>query len=64
MIHLKRYIIIIVVIVVLSSGSPDEIDSLLSERNKNEGEASRRIKTQFLIEFDGVSRNTEMFFTF
>ncbi|ESN97427.1 hypothetical protein HELRODRAFT_85555 [Helobdella robusta] len=31
----------------------DEIDSLLCERKENEHEASRRIKTQFMIEFQG-----------
>ena len=32
----------------------DEVDSLLSERRENEHEASRRLKTQFFIEFDGI----------
>merc|ERR1719206_1409674 len=35
----------------------DEIDSLLTARGgKNEAESSRRIKTEFLIQFDGVKK--------
>jgi spastin len=37
----------------------DEIDSILSERSAGEHEASRRLKTQFLIEFDGVAAGAE-----
>jgi len=33
----------------------DEIDSLLSQRSENENEGSRRIKTEFLVQFDGAS---------
>ena len=35
----------------------DEIDSLLSSRHAREHDAVRRLKTEFLIQFDGVSTN-------
>ncbi|XP_037047084.1 spastin isoform X2 [Bradysia coprophila] len=37
----------------------DEVDSLLSERSSSEHEASRRLKTEFLVEFDGLPSNPE-----
>ena len=36
----------------------DEIDSILSKRNENENEATKRLKTEFLIQFDGLGSNT------
>lgn len=35
----------------------DEIESILSKRNDNDNEASKRLKTEFLIQFDGVGSN-------
>lgn len=37
----------------------DEVDSLLSERSSHEHEASRRLKTEFLVEFDGLPSNPD-----
>ena len=36
----------------------DEIDSILSKRNESENEATKRLKTEFLIQFDGLGSNT------
>ncbi|OHT05299.1 ATPase, AAA family protein [Tritrichomonas foetus] len=37
----------------------DEIDSLLSERSENDSESARRIKTEFLIQIDGVGKSMD-----
>ncbi len=35
----------------------DEIDSILSARQENENESSRRLKTEFLVQLDGAGTN-------
>lgn len=37
----------------------DEIDSIMGTRGGNEHEASRRLKTEFLVQFDGVNSNSD-----
>jgi spastin len=37
----------------------DEIDSILTERSESEHEASRRLKTEFLLQFDGIASNSD-----
>ncbi|XP_062502210.1 spastin-like [Corticium candelabrum] len=37
----------------------DEVDSLLSERKENEHDALRRMKTEFLLSFDGIHSSAE-----
>ncbi|UJR37537.1 hypothetical protein I4U23_030239 [Adineta vaga] len=37
----------------------DEVDSLLTERKESEHDAMRRLKTEFLIQFDGVQTNSD-----
>ena len=37
----------------------DEIDSIMGARGGQEHEASRRLKTEFLVQFDGVNSASE-----
>lgn len=36
----------------------DEIDSIMSTRTTNENDSSRRLKSEFLVQFDGVTSNS------
>jgi len=36
-----------------------QIDSVMSTRLANENDSSRRLKSEFLIQFDGVSSNPD-----
>lgn len=37
----------------------DEVDSLLTQRSDTEHECSRRIKTEFLVQLDGATTDSE-----
>lgn len=39
----------------------DEIDSVLSKRSSNENESSRKLKTEFLVQMDGVQSSKSEF---
>jgi vacuolar protein-sorting-associated protein 4 len=36
----------------------DEIDSMAGNRSENDNESSRRVKTEFLVQMDGVGKET------
>ena len=37
----------------------DDIDSILSKRSENDNDAAKRLKTEFLIQFDGLGSNSD-----
>ena len=37
----------------------DEVDSLLCQRTDGENEASRKIKTEFMVQLEGVGNSVE-----
>jgi len=37
----------------------DEVDAILKSRSENEQESSRRLKTEFLVQFDGVAASAD-----
>ena len=39
--------------------SLDEVDSLTSARSDNESESARRIKTEFLVQMQGVGNDND-----
>lgn len=39
----------------------DEIDSMCGSRNENESEAARRIKTEFLVQMQGIRKPSDSF---
>ena len=42
----------------------DEIDSILTQRSDSENESSRRIKTEFLVQFVSIPPELNLFFSF
>lgn len=38
----------------------DEIDSIITARTENENDSSRRLKTEFLVQFDSIEPNDQV----